>query len=123
MRSPASPKILHVGFWQHVGFRQNNRVAFPPLQKLAKQAQDVILLDGPSDVCSLFGDNEGNRVHPKARHAELEPKAHDFQNLGLHLGMRRVEVGLEIIESIENTRPSLPGRSSRLFSARRETPY
>jgi hypothetical protein len=38
-------EILHVGFWQHVGFRQNNRIAFPPLQKLAKQAQHVILLD------------------------------------------------------------------------------
>jgi hypothetical protein len=42
-----------------------------------------------------------DRVHPEAGYAELDPEAHDLEDLGLHLRVRRVEIGLKIVEAVE----------------------
>ena len=94
-------EIFHVGFRQHIGFRQNDGVAFPPLQEFAKRAQHVVLLDRLPDLGALGRDHERHRVHAKAGDAELNPEAHDLEDLGLHQRVRGVEVGLEIIEAME----------------------
>jgi len=94
-------KIFHVGSRKHVGLRQDDCVALPPLQKLTKAAQHVILLDWSSYVHSLGRDDERDRVHAKARDPELDPKAHDLQDLGLDLRVGSVEVGLKIVESVK----------------------
>src|SRR5215470_4573311 len=49
-----------------------------------------------------FGrDDERHRIHPEAGNAQLNPEPHDLENLGLHLRMRGIEVGLEVIETME----------------------
>ena len=94
-------EIFHVGFWQHIGFGEDDGVALTPLQKLPERAQHVILLDGFSNLGPLGCDHERDRIHAKAGHAELNPKPHDLEDLGLHMRVRRVEVGLEIIKAME----------------------
>ena len=49
----------------------------------------------------MVDDHEGHGVHAKAGHAELDPEAHYFQDLRLHQRIRGVEVGLEIVEAVE----------------------
>src|SRR6266511_2097816 len=39
--------------------------------------------------------------HPEAGNAQLDPESHDLEKLGLHLGMRGIEIGLEIVEAVE----------------------
>ena len=41
-------EIFHVGFRQHVGFREDDGIAFAPLQEFAERAQHVVLLDRAS---------------------------------------------------------------------------
>ncbi len=52
-------------------------------------------------VRPLRRDHERHRVDAEARHAELEPVAHDPLDLRAHLGARRVEVRLKIEEAVE----------------------
>src|ERR1700729_75791 len=44
---------------------------------------------------------KGHSVHTKSGDTELQPKAHDFEDLRLNLGVRGVEVWLEIVETVE----------------------
>jgi hypothetical protein len=57
---------------------------------------------------------ERHRIHPEAGNTQLDPEPHDLENLGLHLRMRGVEVGLEVVEAMEVPRLGLvivaPGR-------------
>ena len=94
-------EIFHVGVRQHIGFRQHDRVALPPLQEFAEHAEHVVLLLGLSDVRPLGRDDERHRIHAEPGDAELNPKAHDLEDLGLHLRMRGVEVGLELVKPVE----------------------
>ena len=87
------------------------RVALAPLQEFAQLAQHVVLLHRLSHVRALGRDDERHRVHAEAGHAELDPEAHDLQDLGLHLRIRGVEVGLEIVEAVEVLGASLRCRS------------
>ena len=107
-------EILHVGLGQHVGFREHDAVALPPLQEFAEAAEHVVLLLRLADFAPLGGDNERHRIHAEAGDAELDPEAHDLEDLGLHLGIRRVEIGLEVVEAVEVPRLGLlviaPGR-------------
>jgi hypothetical protein len=80
-------EIIHVGFGQHIGFRQNNGISLPPLQEFAQHAQHVELLDGLFDVRAFGGNEKRHRIHAEARDAELNPKPHDLEDLGLHLGV------------------------------------
>jgi hypothetical protein len=61
-------------------------VALPPLQEFAERAQHVVLLDRLLHFGALGRDDERHRVHAEAGDAELNPEAHDLQDLGLHLG-------------------------------------
>ena len=94
-------EILHVGFRQHIGFGQNDGVAFAPLQEFPQRAEHVVLLDRLSHLRALGRDHERHRVHAKAGDAELDPESHDLQDFRLHFRMRGVEVGLEIVEAME----------------------
>ena len=101
MRPPSSPKYCMSVLRQHVGLGEDDRVADPPLQEFAERAQHVVLLARLLDIGALGADHERHRVHAKARHAELDPEAHDLEDLGLHLRIGCVEVGLEIVEAVE----------------------
>ena len=94
-------EIFHVGVGQDVGFAENDGIALPPLQKFAERSQHVVLFDRRADLRSLGGDHERDRVHPEAGYAKLNPEAHDLEDLGLHMRVRGVEIGLEIIEAVE----------------------
>src|SRR5262245_36191947 len=89
--------------------------------ELAELAEHVILLLGLADLGSFGRDDERHRIHPEAGNAQLNPEPHDLENLGLHLRMRGVEVGLEVIEAVEIPRLGLlivaPGR---LLHARKD---
>src|SRR5262249_15815009 len=76
-------------------------VALSPLQELPEPAEHVVLLLRLADFGSFGRDDERHRIHPKARNAELDPEPHDLEDLGLHLGMRRIEIGLEVVEAME----------------------
>ena len=115
-------EIFHVGFRQHIGFGEDDGVALPPLQEFAKRAQHVVLLDRLADLGALGRDHERHRVHAKAGDAELDPEPHDLEDLGLHMRVRGVEVGLEIVEAMEEPGAGFLVRASRSISARRETP-
>ncbi len=94
-------EIVHVGFGQHIGFRQNDGVAFPPLQEFAERAQHVVLFDGLLHLGALCRNHEGDRVHAKAGDAELDPEPHDLEDFCLHMRVGGVEIGLEIVEAME----------------------
>jgi len=100
--------------WQHVRFREDDRVADAPLQEFAERAQHVVLLARRIHVRAFGRDHEWHRVHAESGDAELDPEAHDLEDLGLHRRVRRVEVGLEIIEAVEvpklGHRIARPGR-------------
>ncbi len=100
-------EIFHVGFRQHIGFRQDDGVTFAPLQEFTERTQHVILLGRLFDVRTLGRDYEGDCVHAEAGDAELQPEAHDLEDLCLYIGIRGIEVGLEIIEAVE-----IPGARS-----------
>jgi hypothetical protein len=56
----------------------------------------------------------------KAGDAELNPEAHDLEDLRLHLRMRGVEVGLKVIEAVEVPGAGLPVIApGRLLHARK----
>ena len=107
-------EIFHIGLGQHIGFGQHDAVALPPLQELAEEAEHVVLLLGLADLRPLGRDDERHRIHAEAGHAQLNPEPHDLEDLGLHLGMRGVEIGLEVVEAVEVPRLGLvivaPGR-------------
>jgi hypothetical protein len=67
-------EIFHVGFRQHVGFREDDRVALSPLQKLTQIPQHLVLLGGFFDFRSLRRDDKWDGIHAKARDAKLNPK-------------------------------------------------
>ena len=50
---------------------------------------------------ALGRDHERHGVHAEAGDAELDPEPHDLEDLGLHMRVRSVEVGLEIVEAME----------------------
>ena len=94
-------EILHVGFGQHVGFGEDDGVALSPLQEFAERAQHVVLLDRLAHLGALGRDHERHRVHAEAGDAELNPEPHDLEDFRLHMRVRRVEIGLEIVEAME----------------------
>ena len=94
-------EIFHVGLGQHIGFGEDDGVALPPLQKFPERPQHVVLLDGVADLRAFGGYDERHRVHAEAGYAELNPETHDLEDLGLHVRVRGVEVGLEVIEAVE----------------------
>jgi hypothetical protein len=107
-------EILHVGFWQDVRFREDDGIADAPLQEFAQSAEHGVLLARLADVGTFGADDEGHGIHAKAGNAKLNPEAHDLEDLGLHRGIGRVEVGLEVVEAVEvpflRHRITRPGR-------------
>src|SRR3954453_4455439 len=104
---PVFAEILHVGFGQDVSFRKDDGVALPPLQKLPERTEHVVLLDRSANLWPLGGDHERDRIHAEAGDAELNPESHDLEDLGLHLRVRCVEIGLEVIEAMKVPGPGL----------------
>ena len=94
-------EILHIGLRQDVRFREDDGIADAPLQEFAERAEHIVLLARLADVGTLGADDEGHGIHAKAGNAELNPEAHDLEDLGLHCGIGRVEVGLEVVEAVE----------------------
>ena len=58
-------------------------------------------------VEALVLDEEGHRVDAEALDAELQPVAHDAQDLLAHLRVGDVEVGLELVEAVHVPRARL----------------
>ena len=96
-----TPEVLHVGVGQHVGLAQDDGIPLAPLQELTHRPQHVVLLDRLDDVRSLGCDHEWDRIHAKARHAELDPKSHDLEDFRLYVRVGRIEIGLKIVEPME----------------------
>ncbi len=94
-------EVAHVVPGLDVRFRENDRVALPPLQELAEVAQHVELLAWLLHRRTLRRDDEGNGVHAKAGHAELDPEAHDLQNFSLYVRVGRVEIRLKFVEAMK----------------------
>ena len=101
MRSPSSPKYSMSVFGSTLASARMMASPLPPLQEFAERAQHVVLLDRRPDLGALGRDHERHRIHPEAGDAELNPEPHDFQDFGLHMRIRGVEVGLEIVEAME----------------------
>jgi hypothetical protein len=71
------------------------------MQEFPEHAEHVVLLAGSLDVDALGADYERHRIHAESRNAQLNPEAHDLQQLGVNVGMGRVEVRPEVIEPVE----------------------
>ena len=72
---------------------------------------------------ALVLDDERHRVHAEAGDAELQPEAHDaFGSPSRTSRVRRVEVGLEVVEAVEVPLARLRRRASTSTSARRGRP-
>ena len=94
-------EVLKIGIRKNICFSEDDRPALAPGKELTEAAEHVIFLARPRQVCAFGGNHKGNRVHAKAIDAKLQPEAHDLQNLGLHLRIAGVEVGLKIIEAMK----------------------
>jgi hypothetical protein len=94
-------EVGHVGFRDDVGFAEDDGAALAPAEEFREGAEHVVLLRGALEVGAFFGNDEGDGVHAEAVDAELEPEAHDLEDLGLHVRVRGVEVGLEIVKAVE----------------------
>ena len=94
-------EVVHICRRQHIGLAQNDRVSFPPTEKLAEGSQHLVILFGFGNRCSLGGNHEGNGIHAKARNSELQPKAHDLEDFRLHLRIGGVQVGLKVVKAME----------------------
>ena len=78
------------------------------------------MLDGLADLRSLGCDDERHGIHAEAGHAELNPEPHDLEDLSLHVRVRGVEVGLEIVEAMEVPGAGfLVARPRRFLNARK----
>ena len=66
-----------------------------------ERPKHVVLLDRRSDLGALGGDHEWDSIHAKAGHTELNPETHDLEDLGLDAWIGCVEVGLEVVETME----------------------
>jgi hypothetical protein len=62
-------EIFHVGLGQHVGFRENDRVAFAPLQEF-EDAQHVVLLHRCFGFGTFGCNHERHRSESPIRQAE-----------------------------------------------------
>src|SRR2546429_9626088 len=52
-------------------------------------------------VWALCSDDEGHGIHTKSGDGRLDPKPHDFEYLSLDLGIRGIEIRLEVVKSVE----------------------
>ncbi len=102
-----APEVLHVRIGQYVSLGEDDRIALAPLQELADRAQHVVLLEGFANRRTLGRDDERHGVHAKAGHAQLDPEAHDLEDLRQHVRICGVEVRLELVEAME-----VPGMSA-----------
>src|SRR5689334_538909 len=96
-----APEVVHVRLRKHIRLGEDDAVATAPLQELAKDTEHIKLLLWPGNLCAFSGDNEWDRVHPKAGDAELNPETHDLENLGLDFGVGGIQVRLEIVEAMK----------------------
>src|SRR5215510_12311597 len=76
------------------------RSAGPPLEEIAHLFEDVevLLVFNPG---TFLLDEKRHRIHAEARHAELQPEAHDLVNLGADVRIPGVEVRLMIVKPVE----------------------
>jgi hypothetical protein len=94
-------EILHGDLRHDVRLGENDGIADAPLQEFPECAEHVVLLAGSLDIGALGADYERHHIHAESRHAQLNPEAHDLQQLGVNVGMGRIEVRLEVIEPVE----------------------
>src|ERR1700733_3822176 len=94
-------EVFHVGTWKHVRFGQDDCFSFSPGQKLAEGSQHIVLLFCSGHLCSLLRNDKWNGVHAKAGDSELQPKAHDLEDLSLNFRIGSIEVRLKIIKAME----------------------
>ena len=85
--------------------------------------QDVMRLGQVLVVGAVAFDQIGDRIQAQPVHAHLQPHAHDLENLGQHLGVVEVQVGLVRIEPVPviGARDRIPG-PVRLFRVQKDNP-
>ena len=71
------------------------------------------------DAGALLLDQERHGVHAESGDAELQPEAHDLLDLGAHVRVPGVQVGLVVVEAVEVVLARLSDRTSTSSSARR----
>src|SRR5664280_1687216 len=101
MRSPSLPKYsISVS---GKTFASARMIALPwrHCRNSRRERSMSYLLDRRLDLRAFGGNHEGDGIHPEAGHAELNPEAHDLEDLGLDVWVRRVEIGLEVIEAMK----------------------
>ena len=84
-----------------VGLAQEHGLSVPPLHVLTPVVQDREVLGARVDVGRHLFQHERRGVDPEPGRAELEPERHDLVHLGADLGVRPVQVGLEVVEPME----------------------
>ena len=95
------PEIFERFIGRDIGFRQQHRIALAPLRHGADLAQQAISGRRIGDVDPVLRDQKGHGVHTKARNAQLQPEADDFEDFGLDIGIGNVEIRLEFEEAME----------------------
>src|SRR6266403_5823647 len=91
-------KILQVFVWQDVCLSEDDRLSFTPGEEFAEHSQHVVLLGGPSHGGAFFRNDKWNGIHSETGDSQLQPEAHDLENLCLHLRIGGVEVRPKVIE-------------------------
>ena len=81
---PIVAEVVHIGFGQHIGFRQNYAIALSPLKELAKSAQHIELLLRFLNGRALGRNDKRHGIHAKPGDPQLDPEAHDLEYLSLH---------------------------------------
>ncbi len=77
-------------------------LSFPPGEELAKFTEHVVLLHGLVTCVGTLGrDDERHGIHAKAGYSELQPEAHDLQDLRLYLRICSIEIGLKVVNAVK----------------------
>ena len=99
-------EVLHALVRRDVGFGQHDRIARRHCRKsrisFSKLKSCLAARRRP-----LLLDQERHGVHAEAGHAELQPEPHDLLDLGAHVRVPRVQVGLVVVEAMEVVLPRL----------------
>src|SRR3954471_19339216 len=85
-----------------VDLAEQQRVTAPAARERPQAAQPLLWLVFVHVLGHAAGlQQRRHRVHPEARHPELEPEPDDPRDLVADRGVGRVQVGLEVVEAVQ----------------------
>ncbi len=119
----AAAEMLPRALSRHVRLGQHDRLGAPPRQEVAHLGQKQERVAVRLLLQALVLDQERHRVDAEPRHPQLQPVAHDLDDLGAHLGVGDVEVGLMRVEAVHVPRARLLGLGpDRVLHAGKDDP-